>query len=117
MGLQVLLLTWTEPGSFGSCCADLDNRVKTLLDGLRIPNGKEVLQNASPCPDEKPFFCLLEDDAMVTSFRVTADRLLNRPRIDEDDQINERDMSHYAFAVITVRPQFSFTSLGTVMIC
>ena len=42
---------------------DLDNRVKTLIDALRMPkDAHELAGNKAPAPGEDPFFCLLEDD-------------------------------------------------------
>jgi hypothetical protein len=58
---------------------DIDNRIKTLFDALRVPQpGPEIdeLADETPGPDERPFFCLLEDDSLITEFRVTGDRLL-----------------------------------------
>ena len=55
---------------------DLDNRIKTLFDALRIPKEKEVPDDAQPSEQPNPFFCLLSDDRLITDFRVTADRLL-----------------------------------------
>jgi hypothetical protein len=53
--------------------------IRTLLDALRVPTGlDEIPPNAKPAPDETPFFCLLEDDALISSFKVTADRLLEQ---------------------------------------
>jgi hypothetical protein len=59
---------------------DLDNRVKTLIDALRKPhNANELRGNEKPGPGEDPFFCLLEDDDLVTGLSVEADMLLDPP--------------------------------------
>jgi hypothetical protein len=59
---------------------DLDNRVKTLIDGLRPPRNSTELGNAvSPAAGETPFFCLLEDDDLVTKLSVNTDTLLTPP--------------------------------------
>ncbi|MGH6818671.1 MAG: hypothetical protein ACREC1_07875 [Methylovirgula sp.] len=59
---------------------DLDNRVKTLIDTLRMPKGANELKgNETPMPDEDPFFCLLEDDDLVTSLSVESGMLLDPP--------------------------------------
>jgi hypothetical protein len=34
------------------------------------------LGGASATPDEDPFFCLLEDDSLITEVNITTDRLL-----------------------------------------
>jgi len=58
----------------------LDNRVKTLIDALRMPKGANELKgNETPACGEDPFFCLLEDDDLVTSLSVESDMLLDAP--------------------------------------
>jgi hypothetical protein len=59
---------------------DLDNRLKILFDALRMPkpNSKELPPNAVPDDTEHPFFCLLEDDALITRVSIESDRLLDR---------------------------------------
>ena len=48
---------------------DLDNRIKTLLDALRIPSNKEELpNNFSSSPN--PFYCLLEDDSLISHISI-----------------------------------------------
>ena len=37
-------------------------------------------------PDDDPFFCLLEDDKMVSHFSVETDTLLDSPTNEEADQ-------------------------------
>ena len=50
---------------------DLDNRLKTLFDGLRRPiSPNEIPAGAAPLDDEKPFHCLLSDDALVSHVNV-----------------------------------------------
>jgi hypothetical protein len=53
---------------------DLDNRIKTLLDALTIPQA--FTENEKPEEGENPFFCLLSDDKLITQLKITADRLL-----------------------------------------
>ncbi|SRR5581483_4433139 len=75
-GLDILLL---RPGRAGQVLAsgDIDNRVKTLIDALRIP-GPDVKELGSHTPQdgEDPFYCLLENDSMVDRLSVEADTLL-----------------------------------------
>jgi hypothetical protein len=55
---------------------DLDNRLKTLIDTLRKPhNANELVGNEMPPVDEDPFYCLLEDDDLVTGLGVETDML------------------------------------------
>lgn len=55
---------------------DIDNRLKVLLDGLVMPRTESDLGGIPLEPDENPFFCLLEDDSLITSVSVITDRLL-----------------------------------------
>ncbi|MDQ3750996.1 MAG: hypothetical protein M3367_18550 [Acidobacteriota bacterium] len=73
--LNILFLRRENPGDLLAQGGDIDNRIKTLFDALRIPsNCNEVV--GTPEPDENPFYCLLEDDCLVTELSVTTDRLL-----------------------------------------
>lgn len=73
--LNVLFLRRENPGDLLTQGGDIDNRIKTLFDALRIPkDGNELV--GQPEADENPFFCLLEDDCLVTEINVTTDRLL-----------------------------------------
>ena len=77
--LKILFLRRDIPGSVISA-GDIDNRIKTIIDGLRRPrNGKEVLGNEVPKEGEDPFFVLLEDDKLVTHLEVETDTLLDPP--------------------------------------
>lgn len=53
---------------------DLDNRIKTLLDALRLPKHGENSDG-----DEDPLYCLLEDDKLVSQLRVIGDHLFAEP--------------------------------------
>lgn len=53
---------------------DLDNRIKTLFDALRMPvPGDAVLP---PEPPQQPMRTLLQNDDLITGFRIRSDRLL-----------------------------------------
>jgi len=78
--LDILFLRPEEPGRVITQGGDLDNRVKTLLDGLRVPKPGEIPPGSNH-PD--PVWCVLEDDALVTEFSVRSDRLLSPQSIDE----------------------------------
>jgi hypothetical protein len=73
-GLEILLLRPDRPG--GIWAGDIDNRIKTLLDALRIPVATERYSERTPAHDEKPFFCLLEEDMLITKLSVDTDQLL-----------------------------------------
>ena len=56
---------------------DIDNRLKTLLDSLKIPSEPGALPpDAAPNSKDKFFFCLLEDDNLITELSVNTKQLL-----------------------------------------
>lgn len=76
--LDILFLRRERPGAVVTSGGDLDNRLKTLLDALRIPKNRDELPRGDqPKNGEVPFFCLLEDDSLITRINVTTDRLLD----------------------------------------
>lgn len=74
--LDIVILRPEEPGSVVTQGGDIDNRLKTLLDALSIPQANQIPNGHEPCEDENPFHCLVEDDNLITSIKVTVDRLL-----------------------------------------
>lgn len=75
--IDITFLRPEAPGTLISSGGDIDNRIKTLLDALRMPhNSGEIPSGASPSEGEDPFYCLLEDDSLITHLSVTTDRLL-----------------------------------------
>lgn len=75
--LEITLLRPEAPGSVITQSGDIDNRLKTLFDGLRVPKALgEIPAGDAPGPDEEPFYCLLEDDNLITKVTVITDRLL-----------------------------------------
>jgi len=92
--LDILFLRPDKPGEvvWGG---DIDNRLKTLLDALRIPEAGEDYAKRKPAEDERPFFVLLEDDRLITRVSVETDRLL--------EPINGKFDAHDARLIITVR--------------
>ena len=75
-GLEILMLRPDRPGT-KPWAGDIDNRLKTLLDALRIPEAAECYADTPPAEDETPFFVLLEDDKLLTKVSVETDRLLS----------------------------------------
>ncbi|MEX1154418.1 hypothetical protein [Parvibaculum sp.] len=89
--LKILLLRPAPAGALLQHGGDIDNRIKTLIDALRVPTPGEVAKLKLQSQEEI-FFCVLEDDKLVTSFAVEADTLL------------ENGVDHqYCHAVIEVR--------------
>jgi hypothetical protein len=74
--LDILFLRRDGPGNLIESGGDIDNRLKVLFDGLRIPQYNSEVERFPPQEGENPFFCLLEDDELITEVKVTTDRLL-----------------------------------------
>lgn len=74
--LDILFLRRDNPGNLIENGGDIDNRIKVLLDGLRMPRDLKELGGFPIDPDEDPFYCLLEDDRLVSRISVTTDQLL-----------------------------------------
>lgn len=75
--LELQLLWPQAPVAIITSGGDLDNRLKTLFDALKIPSEPTGLpKGALPGEEETPFFCLLEDDSLITRVTVETDRLL-----------------------------------------
>jgi hypothetical protein len=72
--LDVLFLRPDRPG--GLWAGDIDNRVKTLIDSLRLPMANEEYVKKAATDDEKPFYCLLEEDQLITKLSVETDQML-----------------------------------------
>lgn len=54
---------------------DIDNRVKTLLDGLRCPQNEHEVGENTP-RDIGPIYTLLDDDHLITKMSVNTSHLL-----------------------------------------
>src|SRR5258708_4269147 len=75
--LQVTLMRPEPPGNLLTHGGDIDNRLKTLFDALTMPRHANALPpDAAPSLDQTPFFCVLEDDNLVTSVSVRTEQLL-----------------------------------------
>jgi hypothetical protein len=85
--LDITFLRPEAPGSVITQGGDIDNRLKTLFDGLRIPRvPDEIPDGFVPEESGKPFFCLLEDDNLITRVNVATGRLL-RERAGQNDVV------------------------------
>ncbi len=92
--LDILFLRRDAPGHIIRSGGDIDNRIKVLFDALRVPDVCNGLPS-TPDPDENPFYCLLEDDSLITEVKVTTDVLL-KPCIGSEK-------IHDVMLVLTVR--------------
>lgn len=101
--LDVLFLRPEDPGRVVTQGGDLDNRIKTLFDGLRIPKTNELPRGTA---QTDAVWCLLEDDALITEFSVRTDRLLNPSN-------NDDVLLVIAVTVGVSRPIIKNTGLGS----
>jgi hypothetical protein len=81
---QEAMVICSPPGSLISS-GDIDNRLKTLFDALRMPKDKDEVGGNAPSVDEKPFYVLLEDDRLITHLSIETDTLLQRVGDSWDD--------------------------------
>jgi hypothetical protein len=81
-GLKILFLRKEEPGNLIYQGGDVDNRMKTLLDALSMPNADQLIND--PAADE-PLYCLLENDRMISGCSIETQRLLSRPNASKHD--------------------------------
>lgn len=79
--LDITFLRKGVPGRLISSKGDLDNRVKVLFDALRVPTEDEIRGLHT---QGHGVLCLLEDDSLITGFRVTTDQLLD-PQAAQND--------------------------------
>jgi hypothetical protein len=106
--LKILFLRRGHPGELISSGGDIDNRVKVLFDGLKMPKNYGEIQ-ATPEHGEDPFFCLLEDDSLITTVEITTDRLLT-PLIEDESETDVELVVH----VTVIDPQALFGSTGLI---
>ncbi|MBR5904810.1 MAG: hypothetical protein IKZ49_04780 [Alphaproteobacteria bacterium] len=71
--LEILMM---HPEIIGVPRSDIDNRVKTILDGLRCPQNEHEIGQNTP-RDIGPIYTLLDDDHLVTKLTVNTSHLLS----------------------------------------
>jgi hypothetical protein len=81
--MDITIKSRDEPGSVVHG-GDLDNRLKVLLDALRVPGKNEKAAYYKP-PGEPHCFCLLEDDKLITRLQVRSVRQLRPLRKTEKE--------------------------------
>jgi len=74
--VQITLMQTEAAGSIITRTGDIDNRLKSLFDSMKVPTSAELPADVKPNVDEEPFFCVLEDDHLITSVAVDTKRLL-----------------------------------------
>lgn len=83
---------------------DLDGRLKTIFDALRMPRSAEELAGATPSEGEDPFYVLLEDDNLITRASIESDYLL--------EPVEGCESQHQSRVVITVEVKQSLLRPG-----
>jgi len=73
--LDVLFLRRERPGAIVQG-GDIDNRLKTLFDALRMPHDARELKGVMPVAPDERVYCLLEDDSLITRVTVSTHQLL-----------------------------------------
>ena len=74
--VDILYLRIEPPGAIVRY-GDIDNRLKVLFDALQVPReASQVGKYTTPQEGEDPFFCLLEDDSIISRVSVEADTML-----------------------------------------
>ncbi len=106
VGLEVLFLRPDPPGGIIRS-ADIDNRLKTLFDALRMPSGASELGGYDPAEGEDPFFVLLEDDSLLSHIAIETDTLL-----EPTESSGGEFLANHARLVMTVslKPYFQTVS-------
>ncbi len=72
----MLFLRSEKPGDIIRNGGDLDNRLKTLFDALRMPLDETELKGICPSKPNERVYCLLEDDSLITKVSVSTHQLL-----------------------------------------
>lgn len=86
---------------------DVDNRVKTIIDALRVPGANDGYADMHPGPGQDPFFVLVESDELFDVVHAETDHLLVVPP--------GEDASYAEIVVaVTVRPMTdqTFQNIG-----
>lgn len=91
--LDILLLRRDRPGGILQA-RDIDNRLKTLFDALRMPKPGTEVASATFENGENPMFVLLQDDSLITRVTVETDELLDPPHESGNDDAWVRLLVH-----------------------
>ena len=104
--LDILFLRRDIPGGVVEKGGDIDNRIKVFLDALRMAENKSDVDGLSPTEDENPFYCLMQDDYLITELNITTDQFL-KPCDSNSDQ-------HHVLLVVNVRVSLASDSMWSV---
>ena|SRR5438034_11108659 len=82
--LKIMFLRQEDPGELVLQGGDLDGRIKTLFDALRVFDAD--VEKKYP-QTQNPTYCLLESDTLISSFDVSTGRLL-MPQTDHPHEVH-----------------------------
>jgi hypothetical protein len=74
-GLRIIFLRKEDPGSLIKQGGDIDNRIKTLFDALKMPDEGDIPEEPTP----SILYTVLESDSLISDEAVETDRLLTKP--------------------------------------
>lgn len=97
--LEIQLL---HPEIVGVPRSDIDNRIKTLMDGLRCPQNEHEIGDNTPT-DVGPIYTLLDDDHLVTRISVNTSHLLNDKIFTNRDGKSNGDSHLFVLIDVNVR--------------
>jgi len=115
-GLDILILQRDKATPIGKT-GDIDNRLKTLFDALQVPvNCEELPPGVVKAADEDPyFFCLTEDDCLITDVRIAVDKWLAPFTPPAGPGASHPENFVHLVMTVKVRPSiFSFENLAFV---
>ena len=81
--LEILFLRPEPIGQLITQGGDIDNRMKTLLDALSIPQEGQLSTKERHDECDGVSHCLLEDDNLISGLRISVDRLLGKSKGNE----------------------------------
>ena len=100
--LDITILSQTGPGGGKQSSGDLDNLLKSLIDGLRMAQNSNEIRSELPEEGEKPFFCLLEDDQVIRNIQVSHNKLFFPSK-----NLNKaKGQEIFALIKVTIVPKF-----------
>jgi hypothetical protein len=106
--LDVLMLVPQQATTAG----DVDNRLKTLVDGLTRPANLQQLEEAcDPADAAQPTYCLMDDDGLVQRLSVDA-----RPWFDSTASTNEALVIVTATIVLGSNPSLETPMATTLLV-
>lgn len=77
VALDILLLQQTVENSPLGDHGDIDNRLKTLFDALRVPQHEKEAGHKDGYSFKGPVYCLLEDDSLIEKVSLEVERWLD----------------------------------------